>query len=69
MRHNDESTFENCPFCGSNRTEYLGLRQGYEDEVCDMYKCLDCGGAFTGWCDGNGDDPEFMPVNADKDES
>ena len=41
-----------CPMCGSTQTIYSCEDVGgeYEDELCDMYECLDCGGMFEMNC-------------------
>lgn len=42
-----------CPYCGSQRTVYIGVSDGLGDfgtSLCDMYECEDCGDQFEADC-------------------
>lgn len=42
-----------CPYCNSDDVIYVGVDDGFfDDAVCDIYRCEDCGEKFEGHCIG-----------------
>lgn len=52
-----------CPYCGSDVVDYLGMDDGggdYGEAVCESWECLDCGAHFDGDCIGQAIDGNFF---------
>lgn len=50
-----------CPYCFSYDYNYLGVADGcgdYGDDVCDTFRCEECGGEWEEYCWGS----EHVPV-------
>lgn len=39
-----------CPSCLSLALNYIGIDDGYDDGVCDVWECCQCGYEFTDGC-------------------